>query len=146
MQLSPSIVFRGIRPSPTLEADIVERIEKLETYYRPIMGCRVLVEVSRRHHKTGNRCHVRIDLTVPGEEIVVAHEASLHATAKDAGRAKTTKQDEPNPERRRALVVIREAFVRARRRLQDVARRQRGAVKTHRVGARPARGRIPASS
>ena len=131
MQRSPNITFRGIRPSPTLEADIVGRIEKLETYYKPIMGCRVLVEVSRRHHKTGNRCHVRIDLTVPGEDIVVAHEASLHATAKDTGRAKTTKQDEPNRERTHARVVIREAFATARRRLQDAARRQRGAVKTH---------------
>ncbi len=31
-------------------------------------GCRVLVELAERHHEQGNRFHIRIDLTVPGDE------------------------------------------------------------------------------
>jgi cold shock CspA family protein len=82
---------------------------------------------------------VRIDLTVPGKEIVVAHEAGLHATAQDVDAEKLTKEAESDPERKHERVAIREAFDIARRRLQDYARRQRGAVKTT---SRRARGRV----
>ncbi len=139
MQLTPTITFRGIDHSTALEAEIRTRINKLEMCYRSIMGCRVLVEFVQRHHVTGNRYHVRIDLTVPGEEIVVAHEASLHATAQDVDLPKATKQDELDPERKHARVAVREAFDIARRRLQDYARRQRGTVK---APARQPRGRV----
>ncbi|MBZ5558025.1 MAG: HPF/RaiA family ribosome-associated protein [Acidobacteriia bacterium] len=139
MQLAPSITFRGIAPSETLEADILARIRKLETYYQAIMGCRVLVELAEHRHEAGSRYHVRIDLTVPGEEIVVAHDASLHATAQDVGLAKTTKGTDLDPERQHAFVAVREAFDVARRRLQDYGRRQRGAVK---IPARSPRGRV----
>ena len=139
MQLTPTITFRGIGPSAALEAEIHTRIDKLETYYRSIMGCHVLVELAQRHHEAGNRYHVRIDLTVPGDEIVVAHETSLHATDQDIHLAKATKQDEADPERKHALVAIGEAFDIARRRLEDYARRQRGTVKT---AARQPRGRV----
>ena len=139
MQLTPTITFRGIDPSAALEAEIRTRIGKLERYYNSIMGCRVLVELAQRHHQTGNHYHVRIDLTVPGEEIVVAHEASLHATAQDADVEKSTKEGETNPERKHAHVAVREAFDIARRQLQDYARRQRGTVKT---AARQPRGRV----
>jgi cold shock CspA family protein/ribosome-associated translation inhibitor RaiA len=139
MQLSPAITFRGIAPSESLETEIRRRIDRLETYYAPIMGCRVLVEFAERHHEHGKRFHVRIDLTVPAEEIVVRHDASLHAMAKDTGATTQRKQDEPRPERKHVLVAIREAFDIARRQLQDYARRQRGVAKT---SARLPRGRI----
>ena len=139
MQLTPTITFRGIDPSAALEAEIRTRVGKLETYYRPIMGCHVLVELAERHHETGNRYHVRIDVTVPGEEIVVAHEASLHATAQDVDAEKATKEAEPDPERQHARVAVREAFDIARRRLQDYGRRQRGTAK---APARQPRGRV----
>lgn len=135
MQLPPTITLRGIDPSAALEPAIHMRIDKLETYCRSIIGCRVLVELVQRHHETGNRYHVRIDLTVPGEEIIVAHEASLHATDAE----KVTKAGETDPARKHALVAIREAFDVARRRLQDYVRRRRRTVK---APARQARGRV----
>lgn len=139
MQLEPMITFRGIGPSEALETDIRQRIHKLETYYHGIMACRVLVELAQRHHETGNRYHVRIDLTVPGEEIVVAHEASLRARAQGAALERARKADESGPERKHAHVAVRRAFDIARRRLQDYARRQRGAVKAL---VRQPRGRV----
>lgn len=132
MQLTPTITFRGIDPSAALEAEIHRRIGKLETYCRSIMGCHVLVELAERHHETGNHYHVRIDLTVPGEEIVVSHEASLHATAKHVDVEQVTKEAEPDPERKHSQAAVGEAFDIARRRLQDYARRRRGAVKASR--------------
>jgi cold shock CspA family protein len=139
MQITPSITFRGIAPSAALEADALARIRKLETYYHGIMGCRVLVELAECHHEIGNHYHVRIDLTVPGEEIVVAHDASLHATAQDVETEKITKSAEPDAERKHAHVAVREAFDIARRRLQDYVRRQRGTVK---IPARSPRGGV----
>ena len=139
MEFTPIITFRGIAPSAALEAEIRRRIGKLEEYYRPIMGCRVLVELAERHHESGNRYHVRIALTVPGEEVVVAHEAGLHATAQDVDAEKATKEAEVDPGRKHALVAVREAFDIARRRLQDYGRRQRGMVK---APALQPRGRV----
>jgi cold shock CspA family protein/ribosome-associated translation inhibitor RaiA len=139
MQLTPNITFRGVERTTALEAEILARLRKLETYYRGIMGCRVLVELVQKHHKAGNRYHVRIDLTVPGEELLVAHEAGLHAKAQDVDAKKLTKGAESDPERKHVRVAVREAFDIARRRLQDYARRQRGTVK---AATKQARGRV----
>lgn len=139
MKLTPMITFRGMDRSEALESEIHTRINRLETYSRSIMGCRVLVELAQRHHEAGNRYHVRIDLTVPGEEIVVAHDASLHATAQDTDVERARKADEPDPEHKRVRVAIREAFDIARRRLQDYVQRQRGTVK---APVRQPRGRV----
>jgi ribosome-associated translation inhibitor RaiA len=139
MQLTPIVTFRGIARTKALKAEILARVRKLETYYSRIIGCRVLVELVERHHEAGNRYHVRIELTVPGEEIVVSNEGGLHATARDIGTERLTKATESDPERKHATVAIREAFDIARRRLQDYARRQRGAVKTP---ARRSRGPV----
>ena len=130
MPLTPTVTFRGIEPTDALEAEILMRARKLETYYSRIIGCRVLIELVQRHHEAGNRYHVRIDLTVPGDQIVVSHEASLYATALDVLTEELTKAAEIDPERKHPGVAIREAFDVARRRLQDYARMQRGAVKT----------------
>lgn len=136
MKLPPTVTFRGFANSPALEDDILKHVAKLETYFGSIMGCRVLVELVQRHHRAGNRYHVRIDLTVPGDEIVVAHEASLRAAAQDLGADKITKASELDGERKHARVAVRQAFDIARRRLQDFARRHRGSVKTPAVHAR----------
>jgi ribosome-associated translation inhibitor RaiA len=140
MMLTPSITLRGFGSSPALEADIGRRIAKLETFYPSIIGCRVLVEHAHRRHHTGNRFHVRIDLTVPGSEIVIAHDASLHGEAQHRRAGKARKAREPDPQRKRASVAVREAFESARRRLQDYARRQRGDVKSRIVDVEPTGG------
>jgi ribosome-associated translation inhibitor RaiA len=93
MKLTPTITFRDVDSSPALEAEIPRRIDQFERYYGSIVGCRVLVEFAGRHHEAGNRYHVRIDLTVPGEEVVVAHAASLHATDQDIHLASTVMAD-----------------------------------------------------
>lgn len=125
MQRTPTVTFHGLDRSDTLEADIRTRIGALETHYGSIIGCRVVVELAQRHHQSGNRYHVRIDLAVPGEHIAVAHEASLHATEQANEMEHATKNTEPDPERTHAFVAVREAFDIARRRLQDFAQQQR---------------------
>jgi cold shock CspA family protein len=131
MKVPPTITFRRMQPTDALDADVRRRLSKLETYCPSLMGARVVIEPAERHHRGGNRFHVRIDLTVPGEEIAVSHEASLRAGARALGARTTRKTDEPDPTRKLLGVAIREAFDVARRRLQDYVRRQRGNVKAH---------------
>jgi cold shock CspA family protein len=131
MQSSPVIVFRRIRGTEALEADIRARLAGLEKYSPELIGARVLVELDERHHRDGNRYHVRIDLSVPGEDVIVTHDASLRPALRARAAPRTRKVDELDPGHRRAKVAIREAFEAARRRLQDSVRRRRGAVKAH---------------
>jgi cold shock CspA family protein len=77
---------------------------------------------------------VLIELTVPGAPLIVAgHEPSLHGRLKDLESEEHRKDTDIERIHRYAAVAIREAFESARRRLEDVAREQRGDVKTHQV-------------
>jgi len=131
MQVPPTITFRHVRRTAPLEAAIRKQLDKLERFCPTLMAAHVLMEPAERRHRDGNRYHVRIDLTLPGEQIVVANEASLRPAARAKAQSRTRKQDEPERTHQYAAVAIRDAFAAARRRLQDAVRRQRGAVKRH---------------
>jgi ribosomal subunit interface protein len=74
MQIPIQITFRDMDHSGALEQLVRERARKLETLSAKIMGCRVALEAPHRHsHQADGRYHVRIDLTVPGDEIVLSH-------------------------------------------------------------------------
>ena len=141
MTLIPiQITFRDLAHSDAVEADIKERVAWLEQFYAGIVSCRVLLEMPHRHRRDGRHFHVRIDVTVPGEApIVISHEPSLHGPMKDVEDAAHRKESEVEAVNRYARVAIHHAFDAARRRLQDVAREQRGAVKAHEV---PAHGTV----
>jgi cold shock CspA family protein/ribosome-associated translation inhibitor RaiA len=98
--------------SEAIESLVREKAAKLDTFADHIMGCRVVVEPAGKHHEHGNLYEVRIDLTVPGEEIVVTREPSQHTEHRDIH------------------VALRDAFDTARRQLEDYVRRRRGFVKT----------------
>lgn len=121
MQQPLQITFRDMPHSDFVEADIREHAEKLDQFYDSIMSCRVMVEAPHGHHHQGKLYHVRIDLTVPGKELVANRAPSEHHAHEDV------------------YVAIRDAFDAARRQLQDFKRRQEGHVKTHEV---PAHGRV----
>jgi hypothetical protein len=130
MTLIPSqITFRGVPHSDALEAAVHERVAWLEQFYTRVVRCRVLVEVPHRHRRDGRHFHVRVEITVPGcEPIVISHEPSLHGRLKDVKEDAHRKEAEVERVHRYAEVAIREAFDVARRRLEDVARDERGAV------------------
>lgn len=125
------ISFRNMKVSDVVDARIREEVAKLETFYKGIMHCRVVVELPHRHHKSGDLYHVRIDMTVPGAELVVKREPSLHATVRQSDAEKHVKSYEADAAHKDVFVVIRDAFKEARRQLQDYARRTRGQTKAH---------------
>jgi ribosomal subunit interface protein len=103
------ITFRDHIPhSDALEAYVREHVSKLETLSARIIGCRVAVESPHRHKQTGRQYRIRVDLRVPGGEVVVGNVQSDDISNQDA------------------YAAVDEAFDRASRRLEDFVQRQRG--------------------
>ena len=76
MQLPLQITFRDIPSSPAVAEHIRMRAEKLDGVYERITSCRVAIESPKRHTHHGKHYTVRIDLTVPGAELVIARHAN----------------------------------------------------------------------
>ena len=98
---------KNVTLPPAMAEEIRERAEKLDHFFDRIMRCRVTVEGSGNHHRQGNYT-VKIDLTVPGTELVVGKHAAANLE-----------------------LALKDAFEAAARRLEDHVRRRRGFVKTH---------------
>src|SRR5271169_4728811 len=131
MTLPLQITFRNMKHSTEAEDWIREEAQKLETFYHRIIGCRVAIEVPHRHHKKGKPLHIRIDLTLPGKEIVIKRvPAAIHRTTVN-GEAAASSHAQPRSPHADLQLVIHDAFKAAGRRVQDFARRRRGEVKRH---------------
>jgi ribosome-associated translation inhibitor RaiA len=131
MTLPLQLTFRNMKHSAEVEDWVRSEAAKLETFYHRILGCRVAIEVPHRHHRKGKSLHVRIDLTLPGKEIVVKREPVAFRRKLSAGASDSsvrTRAKSPNAE---LELAIHDAFKSAGRRVQDFARRQRGDVKRH---------------
>jgi ribosomal subunit interface protein len=111
MDLPVLVTFRNIPHSDALEAYVRQRAAKLETYSNRIVACRASIETPHKHHKTGRHIRVRIQLAVPGGEVVASHTPDEDPTNEDA------------------YAAVDEAFDRLARKLEDYVRRQRGDVK-----------------
>lgn len=131
MTLPLQITFRNLRHSSMVEDWIRAETEKLETFYHRIIGCRVAIEVPHRHHKKGKPLHIRIDLTLPGKEIVVKREPVVIHRIPVNGEAAASSHARGKSPHADLQLVIHDAFKAAGRRVQDFARRQRGDVKKH---------------
>jgi ribosomal subunit interface protein len=110
MQVPLQIAFRDLPHSDAIEAHIREKAGKLETFFDRIIACRIVVGMIQKHKHQGKLFNVRIDLTVPGAELVVNRDK-----AEDV------------------YVAIRDAFDATKRKLEDQARRLNGDVKTHEI-------------
>ncbi len=113
MTVPLQITFRNIPPTEAIEANIREKAAKLDQFYDRVTNCRVVVAVPHRRHHKGKLYQLRVDIKVPGWEVVINREPTKHSTHEDV------------------YVSIQQAFDAARRQLQDYARRQRGEVKGH---------------
>ena len=66
-----AVVYRGLAPQPLLEADLRRWHEKLQRCGIQPIDCRVTVESpSARHQHNG--CEVRIELRLPGDDLVIS--------------------------------------------------------------------------
>lgn len=107
------ITFRDIDPSPAIEEYAMERAAKLDRFCDAIQRCHVTIEAPHRHHRQGKRYNVRIDVTVPGAELVVSRDPAENLAHEDV------------------YACIDAAFDDAQRRIEDYVRRRRQEVKQH---------------
>ena len=121
MQVPLQVTFRHMDSSEAVAARIRARAEELERFFDRIISCRVVVECQHPRRQQGNLFRVRVDLGVPGREIVVGRDPEAHHAHEDAH------------------VAVRDAFDAVRRLLEDYVRERRGDVKLHAV---PDHGRI----
>lgn len=113
MKKSLQITFRHMPVSEALSATLHEKMERLEHVCADIIGSEILIETPHHHHQQGRRFHVRLEIQVPGERIVI------------------TRTPEQNPEYEDVHVVVRDVFDAARRRLETYQEKKRGFVKNH---------------
>jgi cold shock CspA family protein len=114
METPTEIEFQGMKPNESVRAEIDKYIEGLEDRFGRVTACRVVLKGPGEHHRTSGLYEVNIRLALPeGREVEVS---------------RTPKADQRQADVRFA---IHDAFKRARRKLQDQARRLQGQVKTH---------------
>ncbi len=113
MRTPLQITFRGLQHSDAVEERIREKVAKLEQVHDSITACRVVVEAPHRHNQQGRLYDVRLDISLPGKEIVVKLE------------------NDDKHEHEDIYVTLRDAFEAARRQIKEHKQRRRNQVKTH---------------
>ena len=110
MKQEVHIQFHGMEASEALEASARAHARKLDAFATDIMACRVVIDLEQKHKQQGRPFGVRIDLTLPGHELVVnrVHHEDVY-------------------------VALRDAFDDMRRQLQELVRQRRGDEKAHPV-------------
>lgn len=108
MRLPVQITFHAMDRSDAVEAAAREKAGHLERFYTDITSCRVAVDLLQKHHQQGRPFGVRIDLTLPGRELVVNR-----------------------VENEDVYVAVRDAFDAMKRQLEDAVRQRRGQQKHH---------------
>ena len=114
METPIEIDFQGAIRIHGLRKKIIENIPQLEDRFGRIIACRAVLKACSSHRWQGSY-EIHIHLTLPEDkEVNIAHT--------------------PRADERYANVdfALHDAFKRARRQLQDQARRLQGHVKTHR--------------
>jgi len=121
MQTPVEIVFDDIESSSAIEQRIRDRVRRLERFYGGITSCHVALSAPHRHQRKGERWNVRIEVRVPGTELVTSRKPGDVDAHEDV------------------FVAIRDAFDVMERELKAWHAKVRGEVKTHAV---PPQGRI----
>ena len=98
MQIPLQITMRDMDRSEVLDAAIQEQVRKLERFHDRITRCRVTIEQLSRHQQQGRQFTAKVDLRIPGREIVASHDHHEDV-----------------------YVALRDAFDSARRQLEQLA-------------------------
>lgn len=117
MQIPLQVTFHGVDHSEAVETRIREKVAKLELLHDRITSCRVVIETHHKNtsslHKKGEPFHIRIDVTIPGGELVVKRDPKESHINEDI------------------FVALREAFGSMERQIKEFVARQRGDIKSH---------------
>ncbi len=126
MSFPVQITYRAVDSSEALDRLIRDEAAKLGKFFDGILRCRALIERQSAHHHAGSPFRVRLTLALPGFELVVDAEPSLRAIPFDDEPLRVHKSDEIDAVYKDPALTIREAFRRARRRMQAYVQRNLG--------------------
>ena len=71
MPTNVQITLRDLPSSEALETHIRDKFDKLFSMYPQVISTHIVIELPHRHHQQGKDFNVRVDLDVPGGEIIV---------------------------------------------------------------------------
>lgn len=111
MLIPLQITFHGTKASANVEEKIRKAAEKLERFYDGIISIRVAVSTIQHGQLSGDQYRVRLDVSIPGKELVVNREPGDSTTHRDQ------------------LVAVRDAFKAMERMLHGYSEERRGDVK-----------------
>ena len=113
MEVPLEVILKNVEHKQEIEDVIYEKIDKLEQVCSHVISCRVLVEQNPTHQHAKHSYHIRIDVRVPPHHEIVVK--------RDSGR---NVHDN-------LAAVVREAFIAARRQVEQIIDRQKKHVKAH---------------
>jgi len=99
------ISARNLELTDAIRSDIEKHAAKLEQYSSDITGGKITVEVPHRHQHMGKLFNVKLDIKVPGKEIVVKKEQNrdLYLAVRDAFFAAYRQLETWNRKRKRDI-------------------------------------------
>lgn len=107
MQTPIQVTFRDCDHSDAVEADILAKAEKLESFYGRATSCNVTVRAPHHHHHKGRLFHVTIELAMPGIGTVVSHDSGKNHAHEDV------------------YVAVRDSFAAIQRQVKELADKRR---------------------
>jgi ribosomal subunit interface protein len=113
MAIPIQITFRSVDPSPAVEDYVRRRAAKLETFSNRITRCHVTIEALSGRHDHSQPYRVRVELKMPGAELVVGDHSKTRPVTQDV------------------YAVIDDTFDDAGRVVQEHVQRTRRDTKTH---------------
>lgn len=106
------ITFRDFPPSDFIRDHVENRASKLLAHADRVTSLKVALEAPHHHHTHGHAYRVRLEIVVPGGELVIAQRDG------EEGHSDL-------------YAAIDDAFLVAERRVRDRVKIRRGEVKTH---------------
>lgn len=107
MQVPLQLSFHNVRHSNAIEDLVRRKAVSLERFFDRITACRVAVAAPHHKHHKGNQFHIRIEVSVPGEKIVISRDPGpkqthedMYAAVRDAFRAATRQLEATTASRR----------------------------------------------
>jgi ribosomal subunit interface protein len=71
MPHSIQITYRDLERTDAIDSYVRKRADKLLRSGHPLVSCHVAIEAPHRHKLHGRHYRIRVDLTIPGAELVV---------------------------------------------------------------------------
>src|SRR5262249_26307630 len=88
MDIPLELSFHNMDSSDAMKAAVEEHVGRLEQFHDHIIGCRVVIEMPHKRHRTGqNIPDVHVILRVPGKELVVSREMARRVARKNPADA-----------------------------------------------------------